>query len=364
MQNLKKISGKEQHNQFTIEDFWNWFIDNEQQFSIVIKERADIEKLFFDQLTESLGRLRDEIFFLAGEYDNDLLELILTPDGNIKNVEFVERLVASAPQIDGWKFTAFKPAQNVENVSIKYGEYVFEQDQLFFYSNDSDQYPDLIDLTFVHVKYSDEVKEIIANGTHLFLDMYIGELNCISIIDHVDYCSHAAAEKELIPIRKLKAFLNWRNKEFVERYEGIWRSSGEDQHTLFEGSNQEGKPVIALMNTDVLGWDKKASHPWILKVAMAYDGEDNNGFPTTDVEKVLEDQEDDLYLLLPKIEGYIFIGRQTGNNQRQIYFACKDFREPSKVLHDLVDQQIDPSPISFELYKDKYWRTFEQFKPV
>lgn len=364
MQNTENLFGPKKLDLFTIDDFWIWFERNQERFSRAIRTRNDLEELFFDPLSGQLAKLRSGIFFLAGELDETAVELILTPDGNIKNIELIERIVAAAPTIEGWKFTAFKPAQNIENVSIQYREYKFSQDQLFFYSNDTDQYPDLINLTIVHSSYNDENKRIIENGTYLFLDMYIGELNSVSIIDHIDFCNKEDAEKELVPIGKLNAFLNWRNKEFVEQYEELLRSSEEDKHSLFEGQNNDGSPMIAVINTDVLRWENKASHPWILKVIFEFDGAETNGFPSPETSDLLDAREEGLNQLLEEAEGYINIGRQTGTNQRQVYFACKDFRKPSNILHNIIHNHMHESVIHFEIYKDKYWRTFEQFIAV
>lgn len=361
MQFIENLFGEKKFNPFTIKDFWMWFERNQIRFSRAIRNRSDLEELFFDPLSEQLAKLRDGIFFLAGELDETKVELILTPDGNLKNIELIERLVQSAPAIEGWQFTAFKPSQDIENVSIQYREYKFEQSQLFFYSNDNDQYPDLINLTIVHSSFNEENRRIIENGTYLFLDMYIGELNCISIIDHIGFCSKEDAEQELVPIKKLSAFLNWRNKEFVEQYEDIHRTTEEDKHALFEGQNNDGSPLIAVINTDVLQWENKASHPWILKVIFEFEGSETNGFPTPETSELLDAREEGLNKILIEAEGYINIGRQTGNNKRQVYFACKDFRKPSNVLHDIIHNYTHESVIHFEIYKDKYWRTFEQF---
>ena len=35
---------------------------------------------------------------------------------------------------------------------------------------------------------------------------------------------------------------------------------------------------------------------------------------------------------LKDFEGYLNIGRQTADSVREIYFACKEFRKPSKVF--------------------------------
>ena len=62
-------------------------------------------------------------------------------------------------------------------------------------------------------------------------------------------------------------------------------------------------------------------------------------------------------------EGYLYIGRQTGDSERDIYFACKDFRKPSKVFFKMQKDNNNRFEIEYDIYKDKYWRSFERFKP-
>jgi hypothetical protein len=61
------------------------------------------------------------------------------------------------------------------------------------------------------------------------------------------------------------------------------------------------------------------------------------------------------------MDGYLSIGRQTADSVREIYFACKDFRKPSKVMHNIQMKYADQIEISFDLYKDKYWMSFNRF---
>ncbi len=53
--------------------------------------------------------------------------------------------------------------------------------------------------------------------------------------------------------------------------------------------------------------------------------------------------------------------RQTAKGEREIYFACKDFRKPSKVFYQIQQNHSDNFEINYTIYKDKYWQTFERF---
>jgi len=358
---LKNIFGKKETPIKSYSDFWNWFQENEKTFFNVVKNHKDIEKDFFDKLSPKLSELKDGYFYLTGMYDDNTVELVLTADGNTKNIVFVEELVEQAPKINGWKFTALKPAMDIENIAINMAGYKFDSENLLFYSNDYADYPDEVDICVVHNEWTEENKQQIGNGTYIFLDNYLGELDFLNNIDNLKFISRHEAEKELVPIAKLKDFLTWRQKEFIEKYSGLRYNTDNDIYSSLEAELNNGRPLIAIVNSTLLDWDSKASHPWILKVEINYDGNDNNGMPDENTYQLLNEFEEQIMLELKDFDGYLNIGRQTADNSREIYFVCKDFRKPSKVLHDLTQKYSDKLDINYDMYKDKYWQSFERF---
>ena len=51
------------------------------------------------------------------------------------------------------------------------------------------------------------------------------------------------------------------------------------------------------------------------------------------------------------------------SGEREIYFACKDFRKPSKVFFKTQKENSEKFEIDYDIYKDKYWQSFERFRP-
>ena len=225
---IKSIFKKKDDAVKSYEDFWNWFNKHEKTFYRVVKEQGDIEKNFFDKLFPKLNELKAGFFFLTGMYDDITAELIITAEGEIKNIVFVEELINSAPKIEGWKFTSLKPALDIKDVSIEMEGYKFNNENLSFYSNDEVNYPDEIDICIVHEDFNEENKSTITNGTYIFLDNYLGELDFAVTIDNLKVHGKSKNKKELIPIEKLKDFLIWRQKEFIEKYEGTRRNTIDD----------------------------------------------------------------------------------------------------------------------------------------
>jgi hypothetical protein len=167
-----------------------------------------------------------------------------------------------------------------------------------------------------------------------------------------------------MPVAKLKEFLKWRQKEFIEKYKGTRYNTKNDSYSIFEAEHEGRNKLIATINTDLLSWDSKASHPWILKIEIPYDGSNNNGMPDNETYQLLNQVEEDIMQELKDFDGYLNVGRQTAKNAREIYFGCKDFRKPSKVLNKIQKNYSDKFEIEYSLYKDKYWQSFERFMPA
>jgi hypothetical protein len=75
----------------------------------------------------------------------------------------------------------------------------------------------------------------------------------------------------------------------MDRYEGMRHDTENDGYTSFEAELKDGKLLVAIINTDLLAWDAKASHPWLMKVETTYDGEQNNGMPDTQTYELLDE---------------------------------------------------------------------------
>ncbi len=327
-----------------------------------MKRQDNIDKFFFSKLSPKLQQLNEDFYFVAGMFDDNTAELIISAEGYVKTFVFAEELVAAAPSIKGWRFTALKPPCDLENMQIKMDGYEFDENKISFFSNEHAEYPDEIDITLVHQDYTEENKDIISSGTLIYLDNAMGELNTATLIDAVNITGPYAENKDLIPIKKLKNFLLWREKEFVEKYEGVRHDTENDNYTLLEANDENGLPVIAAINEDLINWDAKASHPWMLVMEIKFDGSKNNGLPDDDMYEWMNELDEKALKLLPDAQGYLNLGRETYNGTRKMYYACKEFRHSSTTMATLVKNYQGKLEASYDIFKDKYWVTLNHLR--
>ncbi len=355
-----KFFQKEDTNIESYPDFWRWFQQHEKRFYKAVQKADNIEGDFFDELSEALDQLNRGYYFLAGMVDDETAELIFTVDGNINNLVFVEEIVAEAPQVPGWKFTAHKQAMDISGMQIEMEGYEFNEENLRFYSNEHPQQPDCIDIVAVYDHFKEEDAEAIFRGLCIYIDNLIGELNAVTLIDRLSVVSPAVAEKEAIPMAKLAGYLVWREKEFIEKYEATRFNTVDENYSLMEGQLENGHPLLVVMNSDLLQWDAKMSHPWIMGIEINYSGNESNGLPDDVTYHSMNELEEELMQILKDSEGYLNVLRKTGDNERVIFFACKDFRKPAKVLYEISAKYANLD-ITYDIFKDKYWESLSYF---
>lgn len=366
---IESVSDKKEvqnpRNIESYEDFWNWFLNNEKKFYQTIKEGKNIEHGFFNFIGPKLNELRSGFWYLTGMKEENLAELIITPDGNLKNFVFVQELVDSAPKPDNWVFTAFKPELSSENCQIDFAGIPIGANNLFFEPIEDHKYPDDISVRIICSDYSDENSESIESGISIFLDNFLGEVKFSLDVDFIEIEKSNFVKEESIPIEKLKDYIIWRKKEFIEKYgDFIFLKELDDcAYYNLEASTPDSLPLLASINEDIINWEHNVSHPYILKIEINYKGNESQ-FPDQETFDRLNAFEDSLNSQLEPKGGFLNIGRTLGENKREIYVACKDFCKGSKECDRLLKQfKFDNS--SYEVFKDKYWRCVNYLrKPI
>jgi hypothetical protein len=341
--------------------FWQWFSMNQEEFYDILESRADVEGRLLSRLIPALHKLNTGFYCVCSIEADGWAELVISAEGNIKNFVFVEDLVANAPEIPGWRFTALKPAAGLDTMSTSMKGLEFNQRKIAFYPKADPDHPDEISLVFVHDDYSRENAQHIENGTFVFLENALGELNLATLIDDMEVGGNDLPAENVIPLEKLIPYLRWRETEFIEKYRGGRYNTDLDRYATFSGQDSKGRCSIGLMNTDLLKWDAKSSHPWMMTITINYSHTQTNGMPDKTTFQKMDEFEKELCTLLVDSDGYLNIGRQTYNGIRTIYFACVEFRYASRAAKLMIAEYRDLIDADYSICRDKYWITVERF---
>ena len=366
MKFIKNIFSKKEEkestskSQITIVEFWNWFMENQSRFHKAVKEQNNIQFEFINPVFNKLNQIREGAFLLIGMMDENKAEIVFTAEGNLLNFPYISEIVDSSPKLENPQFTAFKPSMDFPDFGINMGPKSFSTDNIKFYTNIDSNYPDQIDIRLVFTEeYGEEEKALTEHGIFIFGENYIGELKLATQVDRISVEHQIDTSEDLNPITKLNEYINWREKEFEEKYIGTVHNSDESNYSSLEWEKGD-KGIVGVVNSDLIRWDKKASHPWIMVITIEFDENENNGMPNQEALQTYYQFEDKLRELLPDKEGYIHVAQTTGLGKREIYYANKDFVKPIKILDQMKDKVN--FKYSIEVFKDKYWQSMKHFE--
>jgi hypothetical protein len=344
------------------EKFWQWFAENEARFRNYEEQDSEKTHDFLDELVHELKPYNPWLKALAGGDGHGKYELIITADGDIALFPKVEQLIDAAPRIEGWKLTAHKPPLGFDQIRIDMYDKEFSPDTVNFYPLINPQCPDEVNIILTHPGYKEEEDEQFQTAGMIYLENGLGELNTAVQIDKyvVGALPPESDGLEIIPITKLNEYLNWREKEFVEKYESSGKSRPEENYTVLEAKDNENKPMFATIDAGFKDWEYRSAFPWLMQIDINYKG-DEHGLPDNTQMEELQSIEDEIVALFPSDSSILYIGHRTYDNYRSVYFYTNNYSKASNMLHQYLEKNLRKSEIVFFIKKDKYWHTMEQF---
>lgn len=356
---LKKIFGKEVKESAVVEldtqykSFWKWFVEQEAVFLEVIKNNDGVVEKFIDVVGPRLKEINPNFNMLTGMSKDGVGELIITPDGALKALPFVDDLVAVAPNLAHWRFISCKPS--MKGIGLDMNGFLLDENTISFIPIYDKEYPDYIHLRFIVKECTPENESDIGNALYLFLDNYLGEEKTMTMIDYLEVKGEEDIEGDVISVTKLSDYLSYREAEFVEKYDSIIRVNEADEYSILESNGDNGR-LIVVVNTTFLNWDQKMSYPWVVKMSIGYEGNED-GMPSTNDLSMMDEIED----LLLETDLLNSVARETGANERTLFFATKDYRNASREVLKTISLFTDKFDIDYTIYRDKYWMGLEVY---
>lgn len=186
--------------------FWDWFGHNEPAFRDLDVPDKD-ERL--DALLEALQDHCAGLWFETGRADDGCNELIVSAEGDPRYFSAARLLVAAAPQIDGWRFIAFKPACGF-SFTTNYEGIVLDPATAWFIPLHpaGDTSPYAIRVAYAH--YDPSRADAFRAGTFIMLECALGEVAFAEAFQHVEVGALPSSPESngFLPVTELTAFLD------------------------------------------------------------------------------------------------------------------------------------------------------------
>ena len=191
------------------EIFWQWFEDHNEQLiamgDLEEKQRHELENALQYQLTKYCAGLAYEM----GEPTANGRTLIFTAEGDTDLFRYVVELVDSAPDLDWWKFTAFKQPLGTE-LKVRFDRYLFDTRKMYFQQLECEEEPDMLGLR-IAVEGSKPDDEDFQVGVYVTLEALMGEFDCATLIGYMETVPVPAEpfKAGFQPLDDLPKFVDW-----------------------------------------------------------------------------------------------------------------------------------------------------------
>jgi len=203
----------------TVNDFWNWFKANNAKFlGLNAPDLTDEgkEKLL-DEFLEHLHEYCDVLYFEIGGKHGGEQELIVTAEGDAEYFDKVDELIAAAPVINNWIFTAFMQPGELPHTSV-YEDVQLKPLEIYFLPLDSKNQPKSIGLRICLPNY-ELVKESnwLKAAVYKVLDHVLGEKVFALDIDYIEIKAlpDNPEEKGMMELTDLPRFIKWKKAKLA-----------------------------------------------------------------------------------------------------------------------------------------------------
>ena len=179
--------------------FWEWFQRNANQLKSVRTGREPI----LAELHGKLKRVHKDLVFEIGTNESGIHEFIVSADGIKSTVPHVEKLVASSPEIPGWRIIQFRPRKHGMEVLIQ-GRKVSE-DTIFFNSQQNGEKLDL--WLYLDGLNNTNARELMG-ACFIFLDATVGEYDVMTKIGNIEFLPLIEADGRQRPLKDLASIVD------------------------------------------------------------------------------------------------------------------------------------------------------------
>lgn len=182
------------------EPFWEWFKENVSR----IEEGRRAHPTLPDEIVSRLREIHPDLVFEVATYGDRPNEFIVSADGIRDVFPHVERVVASAPEIPGWRIIAFRPREEDWATStLRYDGFELDPNDLWFRA-------DMIHGEFALTVFADglagERRKSLIAAIFLMLDGALGEYDVVTGVRYLDFeeLTDAARLSGLRPFTELR----------------------------------------------------------------------------------------------------------------------------------------------------------------
>ena len=326
--------------------FWNWFQQNAERLRTrIYGDDSQDRDAAMQELASNCPDLTLELMQIG-----DRPQLIVSADGNWEKVDLVRTFVDTAPTLDGWDVTAFRPRMD-DGISIQIqGESIGPDDIRFRLEPVLDGVRVILLVKGLN-KSNEQMRGL---GASLLAQHAIGEEDMLTLVDALE----SRKQPLLAFLTKSRPFdelADAIDQYKAERYPVVGQLKLADEWQAMEGEVND-RPVIMLLNVGLGDYCPHPAYPRRLNIDTFFTQETiDEAMQRTD--EIAETLGQGQQTLLALISTCIAEGKRT------LTMYTSDEAAAMKRLEQLR-QKFAPHEIHCNAEWDTYWTEYEVFRAV
>ncbi|RFS22702.1 hypothetical protein DVR12_12985 [Chitinophaga silvatica] len=194
-------------HQGAIDKFWKWFESNEKE----LRNFQRNPDKYLGQVLDSAENIEGGLAIEFEPPANNTINVTISADGNRDLFPVVQKIVESAPKINGWTFVAFRqriPIEKVKGMNFEVKGTKLSPDNMKFYPIITG---DTLDLIIYANNITEENYNQAAYSSLLLVDNILGEYDCVMKVRHFDLQNTPTKKeelKDLLPLLDLAEFVD------------------------------------------------------------------------------------------------------------------------------------------------------------
>ena len=200
------------------ETFWNWFVDNAEQLTMLNDITEAEGQQLLDQMQHQLDDYCEGLTFEVGEQTAQGRTLTFSAEGDFDLFRYVVELVDNAPDVDWWEFVPFKQPKG-KSLKVTFDKYRFDTTKMAFMQLESEEEPDIIGLRVALPTLPADYRPLEDNpddddllvGVYVTLEALLGEFDCTTLVGYLEVCPMPKEpfKEGFRPLDDLPEFVEW-----------------------------------------------------------------------------------------------------------------------------------------------------------
>ena len=210
------MNNKKQQQEPQPNIFWDWFLDNVEQLTMLNDIPEDDSTRLRNDLQKQLDAYCEGLTYEISEQNAQGRTLTFSAEGDFDLFRYVVALTDNAPDVDWWEFVAFKQPKG-RDLKVLFDKYRYETSKMAFMQLENEEEPDILGLRIAmpglpaDFDPEDPAEDDRFVGAYVTIEALIGEFDCTTLIGYVDLCPMPKEpfKAGFRPLDDLPEFVEW-----------------------------------------------------------------------------------------------------------------------------------------------------------